>query len=241
MKAILLACVMAGLAIGQGRLGIGVMRVEAGVEVTSVTKGSPAEDAGLKVGDVITQFNGLRVVTNEQLGQMVLDTPPGRQVRLQVYRSGAPQIIVARIAPPPTPVSLAGGIPGTGGPRVQDVPQSFPGWLSPVLGVEVEDLQPGQFAAYFGVTEGVLVHSVTSGSAAERAGIKAGDVIMGLGSTKVTTALEITNRLQMMTGNSLGMALMRDRQPVSLTVTFELPCQPAQRGPAQAPCDRGTN
>ena len=228
MKTILIACVMATLAQGQSSyLGIMQLQNSAGVEVTRVVAGSPADAAGLKVGDVITQFNGLRVTSNEQFQSLVRQTLPGRQVRLEIQRGGVAQTITARMGTI-TNVNQAGGLPGIAGPRITDVPQSFPGWRSPVLGVEVEDLRPGPFAAYFGVTEGALVRNVASGSAAEKAGIKAGDVITGVGSTKVATAVDITNRLQMMTGNSLGVALMRDRQPVSLTVTFELQCAPVR-------------
>ena len=238
MKAILFAYMMAGLAAGQqiSFLGIGGMQVDAaraqqlklpevvGIEVTFVSKGSPAESAGLKSGDVITQYNGQRVNDKDQFVQMVQETPPGRQVKLQVYRAGAVQTITARIGAM-TPANLAGGLPLP--PRIPDQAENFQGWRSPVLGVEVQDVQ-GQLAQYFGVTEGVLVRSVTSGSAAARAGIKAGDVIIGIGSAKVITVPDITNRLQMLTGNSVGLQLMRDRQPVSLTVTFELQCVPTR-------------
>jgi serine protease Do len=203
-------------------LGIGLRELPnaAGPEVTLVRKGSPAEAAGLKAGDVITQFNGLRVSSNEQLTTLVQRTPPGRQVRLDILRGGVPQTLTARIGLITNTMS-AGGVPGIVVPRMPDVPQQFTAWRSPVLGVEAEGLQPGQFAEFFGVTEGVLVRSVAAGSAAEKAGIKAGDVITGVGSTKVTTPADITNRLRVMTGNTIAVALQRNHQPVTLNVTFE--------------------
>lgn len=241
MKAFLLGLVLATLSFGQGSyLGIGVMQVNperaqqlklpepSGIEVTKVTAGSPADAAGLKVGDVITQFNGLRVGGNEQFVLMVRETPPGRQARLQVYRGGAAQAITVRIGAAPPPSQLAGGIPGAQDPRIVDEPQTLQGWRNPVLGVQIQELEPGQLAAYFGVSDGLLVINVAAGSAAARAGIKAGDVITGVGSSKVSTAVDITNRLRMMPGNSVGLSLMRDRQSVSLTVTFELQCAPVR-------------
>ena len=55
---------------------------------------------------------------------------------------------------------------------------------SHALGVEAEPLN-SQLAEYFGVKEGVLVRSVMKGTAAEKAGIKAGDVITRVGTQKV--------------------------------------------------------
>jgi serine protease Do len=233
MKAILLTCLMAGLALGQSSyLGIWLWQVDAaraqelklpeaaGIEVTRVSADSPAERAGLKAGDVITQFNGQKVSSIEQFSQMVRETPAGRQVNLQVYRGGAAQTMTARIGAA-TPATFVGGVPGQQAPRMPDVQQNLTAWRSPVLGVEAEALQ-GQLAGFFGVTEGVLVRTVASGSAAERSGIKTGDVITGVGSAKVATPLDITNRLRMMTGNTVSVTLLRDRQPMTLNVAFEL-------------------
>jgi len=222
---------VAGLALAQSGsyLGIGVMRVNparvqelklpdaAGVEVTAIAPGGPAENAGLKVGDVITQYNGQRVRDNEQFVLLVRATPAGRQVKLQVYRGGAAQDMTARIG---FATQSAGGVPGATAPRIPDEPQDFPGWRSPVLGVFAEGLQ-GQMAEFFGMS-GVLVREVASGSAAEKAGIKAGDVIIGVGSMRVAMPEDITRRLQMMTGNSVPVTLQRKGQSITLNVTFEM-------------------
>lgn len=233
MKTILLGCFATGLVLGQSSyLGIWLWQVDAaraqelklpeaaGIEVTRVSAGSPAESAGLKAGDVITQYNGQKVSSIEQFSQLVRETPAGRQVKLQVYRSGAVQTLTARIGAS-TPTTFVGGVPAPLEPRMPDVPQSFTAWRSPVLGVEAEALQ-GQLAGFFGVTEGVLVRSVASGSAAERAGLKAGDVITGVGSAKVATPVDITNRLRMMTGNTVPVTLQREHRGMTVNVAFEL-------------------
>ena len=240
MRALLLGCVLAALTFGQGSyLGVGVMQVSparaqelklpepSGIEVTKVTVGSPADAGGLKVGDVITQFNGQRVGGNEQFVTMVRETPPNRQVRLQVYRGGTAQMITVRIGMAQPPSLFTGGVPGAQDPRIVDEPQTLQGWRSPVLGVQVQELE-GQLADFFGVSEGLLVHQVAAGSAAARAGIKAGDVITGVGSAKVSTVADLTNRLRLMPGNSIGLTVMRNRQTVSLPVTFEIQCVPVR-------------
>src|SRR5580704_422498 len=70
---------------------------EAGVEVTRVEPDSPAEHAGLKIGDVIMQYNGLHVEGMEQFSRLVHETPAGREVKLDIIRAGMPQVVTARI------------------------------------------------------------------------------------------------------------------------------------------------
>ena len=222
MKLAMVATLCAGLALGQSSyLGIGLVQLpdSGGIEVTHVNSGSPAEAAGLKVGDVIKQFNGQPVTSNEQLSALVRQTLPGRQVRLEIQREGATQTLTARIGTIAN-TSQAGGVPQPA-PRMPDVRQSVPAWTSRILGVEAEELEGKQLAAFFGVTEGILVRSVVPGSAAEKAGIKAGDVITAVGSTKVGVPGEITARLQMMTGNSIAVSIRRNQQPVTVNVTFD--------------------
>lgn len=68
-----------------------------------------------------------------------------------------------------------------------DIPKAMMSWRSTMLGVEAESLGESQLATYFGVKEGVLVRSVMKSTAAEKAGIKAGDVLMKVNETRVTS------------------------------------------------------
>ena len=61
---------------------------EAGVEVTRIAPDSPAEKAGIKTGDVLTQYNGQRVEGMDQFSRMVRETPSGREVRIGILRNG---------------------------------------------------------------------------------------------------------------------------------------------------------
>src|SRR5579871_2891023 len=61
---------------------------EAGVEVTRVESGSPADKAGLREGDVILQYNGQRIVGIENFSRLVRETPPARDVKLDISRNG---------------------------------------------------------------------------------------------------------------------------------------------------------
>jgi serine protease Do len=197
---------------------------EAGVEITQLDPAGPAALAGLKIGDVVTQYNGQRVEGNEQFSRMVRETPAGRDVKLQVYRNGAVQIINAKVGPRPAPTIQGALIPGVPlGPSMPgtlpDIALSRLSWRIGV-GAEVESLE-GPLADYFGVQEGVLVRSVLKGSPAERAGLKAGDVITRVGDAKVVNAADLSPHIRAGRGQSAVVTVMRDHRELNLTIALD--------------------
>jgi serine protease Do len=192
-----------------------------GVEITRVEDGSPADKAGLKSGDVVLEYNGQRVEGMEQFGRMVRETPAGREVKLLVTRAGSTQTITATPARKPRPT--IGNFPGVEIPEIHlpDIPQIFTAWRSPMLGVEAEALGP-QLATYFGVKDGVLVRAVVKDSAAEKAGIKAGDVITKIDGAGVTTPGEVSGAVRSATSKkNFAVDLVRERHDMSVNINAE--------------------
>jgi S1-C subfamily serine protease len=104
-------------------------------------------------------------------------------------------------------------------------------WQSRTLGVESESLN-SQLGEYFGVKEGALVRSVIKGSAAEKAGLKAGDVITKIGGQKVTSAKEISNALRSLSSTkAVPVTIVRERKETSVNVTIEDKSSEERRGP----------
>lgn len=201
---------------------------EAGVEVTRIEPDSPAEKAGLKVGDAVIHYNGQRVEGMEEFSRLVRETPPGREVKLEIYRGGAPQTIALRVAVRrAAPAPLA---PQTFEhlqeqlrqlqTRMPDLPRGFMTWRSPALGIDAEALD-GQLAQYFGVKEGVLVRSVKKDSPAEKAGMKAGDVILRVDDNRVATPGDISMHLRSPRGGPAAIVVMRDHHEVTLSVKLD--------------------
>ncbi len=202
-----------------------------GVEVTNVVDDSPAAKAGFKEGDVVWEYNGQPVEGWMQLTRLIQETPAGRQVKIVVIRNGSPQTLT------PTVEARKGGMWGE--PRTfvmpevprmpeitippMDIPRFQQLYRSPMLGIEGESLsQEGQFADFLGVKDGVLVKSVMKDSAAEKAGIKAGDVIVKVDDTKVSTTREITSALRgSRTKKTVTVTVVRNKREVPLTVTIE--------------------
>ncbi len=59
-----------------------------GAVIYSVNKGSPAEEAGLRQGDIITEFDGKEVTHYSKLSEYVSDCTPGKEVQIKIYRNG---------------------------------------------------------------------------------------------------------------------------------------------------------
>ena len=199
------------------------LKEEHGVEVTSVADDGPATKAGLKVGDVVLEYNGQRVEGIQQFIRFVQETPVGRTVKLLISRNGATQTLTPTIASRGTgPFFSTNGdnLEGFKALPFPDMPRPLISMQNRMLGVESESLG-SQLAEYFGVKEGVLVRSVIRGSAAEKAGIKAGDVITKVGDRKVSNPNEIANALRSASGGTVPVTVMRNQKEMTVTVTVE--------------------
>lgn len=191
---------------------------ETGVELTVVEQDGPADKAGLKVGDVVVRYNGQRLDGNEQqFAKLVRETPPGREVKLDIVRGGAMQTVMVHVAMRKTPRIEWGDPPTNMDIHMPDMPRAMMPLRGSVLGIEAESID-GQLAQYFGVKDGILVRSVSRGSAAEKAGIRAGDVIIKIEDTHVATQADISSRLRMLRGKSAPVVLMRDHKELTVTV-----------------------
>lgn len=202
------------------------LREERGVELTMVDEDSPASKAGLKKGDVVLEYQGQRIEGKEQFIRMVRETPPGRNVKMTISRNGSIQNLTATIGTrkvkamgPATGFQFQ--VPEMPEMRMPDMPNAFLSWRSGMLGVEAESLSP-QLAEYFGVKEGVLVRSVGKGTAAEKAGLKAGDIIQKVDDQKVTSPMEVTRAIRSVEGRkNLQLVVVRERKEITVPVTIE--------------------
>ena len=106
----------------------------------------------------------------------------------------------------------------------------FPGALSGRrLGVSVDELTD-QLAQYFGAKEGVLVTSVTDGSAASRAGLKAGDVITAIDGRPVRSRDDLIPELRDASGDELTIAIVRDKKASEVKAKIDTPAGRNLRG-----------
>jgi S1-C subfamily serine protease len=94
-------------------------------------------------------------------------------------------------------------------------------YTRPVLGVEIDERLSQQVAARSGA-QGVVVASVTAGTPAEAAGLRAGDIIVAFNGKPVTSAAQLVNRLdEQKMGDTVRLTVQRDGKPVELTATLK--------------------
>lgn len=204
------------------------LKEERGVEITMVDADAPAGKAGLREHDVILDFNGTAVESEEQLRRLIREVPPGRTVTIGISRDGAPLKINVQLADHGAVVAQAFPHIVVPTPRPRDFPRNsmdLPFQIqtySSVLGVQTESLTR-QLGEYFGVKdgEGVLVRSVEKNSAAEKAGLKAGDVIVKADNEKLTDRSDLSHILRShRTGGKMTLVVMREKHEQTLTVTL---------------------
>jgi len=233
---------------GGSRLGVMVRDLDAadgaaasrgGVKIESVDGGSPAAQAGIRDGDVIVEYDGERVRSARQFTRLVQETPAGRQVPLAVVRNGQRETLNAA----PAARGMAwdfeidadaihreverglDGVrafrlppPGTSF-RLDDYPGMMPGRGR--LGVTVDSLTD-QLAEYFAATDGgALITAVRKDSPADRAGLKAGDVITSVNGERVRDAADVTRSIMRVEEGAVTIDYLRDRKPGTAKATVE--------------------
>jgi serine protease Do len=213
-------------------LGIGLVDLDAdhakqlnldpergGAVVTRVQPNTPADKAGIHVGDVLLSYNGEAVLGGYQLTRLVGETPPGRKVSLQYWRDGKMQTLTlitahrpAAESHEPIPQFFRSGMP-------VDIPAPLLVWRNTVLGVECESLN-SQLAGFFAVQHGILIRFVEKSSPADAAGLRAGDVIIAAGERQISNPRDLSSALQNQTGtnNEVRISLLRDHKRISVDV-----------------------
>ncbi len=214
-----------------------------GVQVDDVDRDGPAAKAGIQSGDIVVEFDGERVRSARQFTRLVRETPEGRAVEMTLMRDGTRRTVTA------TPEAAAftwnmdidgdrirrdieRGLEGMRGLRIDPPAMDFrfdngrggafrwtprPGRV----GVTLAPLTD-QLSAYFGAADGgVLVSSVAADSPAEKAGLKAGDVITTVNGERVEDAGDAVREIRQADGAEITFGIVRDKQASSVKVAVE--------------------
>jgi serine protease Do len=206
-----------------------------GVIVDGIEPDSPAAKAGIKERDVITQYDGQPVEGSVQFRRLIRETPPGRSITLEISRGGSLQNIPVELGDR-TDVyvrKMKGKMRDFGGaysfsmPNVEELPDmpEVVDSRTPVLGINAEDLT-SQLGSYFGAPNNarVLVREVRPGTPADKAGLKAGDVITRVEGKEVRTLADLRAQLREKSNQaSVSMSVLRKGSEIAVTVPIEKP------------------
>ena len=188
------------MAMSAGYLGVGVKdldpeRVKAlglkevsGAEVTYVIEDTPAAKAGIRVHDVILEVSSQKITGSQDFAESIGSKLPGTKITLTIWRDDAKQNIAATLGRQVMPQLPFAAI----GPMSSDDLQAVFGGDAWKVGFEGEPLTP-QLGTFFGAPpgEGVLVRTVVEKSPADKAGLKAGDVVIKVNGIPVSRPGEI--------------------------------------------------
>jgi serine protease Do len=215
-----------------GYLGIGIdpvdehiaaslgMREARGALVLDVQDGFAAARAGLRPGDVILEFEGQQVNDPGNLGSLVSQTRPGKKVHLTVLRGSRELHLTAVLSAKSSAASAEPmahiDLPSPGF-LIPDLPSPALRWQSRRIGIEYEGVD-SQLAEFFGVKQGILIRFVLPGSPAQRAGLKAGDVLIKFDGKPIAGPRDLAVAFdeQGAPRTKASLEVVRDRKPRSI-------------------------
>ena len=209
--------------VSRGMIGVSVQNVSEGIAkskglsdaqgalVAQMQPDGPAAKAGLKVGDVITSFDGKKIYESAQLPPVVAMTAPGTEANVGVVRDGRPMTFKVKIAEMPRN--------GLSQEFIANAPAASSG--SSLLGLTVQDITAGmrQQLGYSG-QGGVVVTDVEG--AAARAGLSPGDVILRVGNKPVNGVSEFRRETANVKAGSTVLLLV-SRQGQNQFVAISVP------------------
>lgn len=220
------------------------LREVRGVAIEKVVENSPAAKAGLQDNDVIVRFNGEEVTSTRKLTRLIGEVAPDHQVRITVLRNGSEREISATLGKRPG-MTFSEGMFRTTVPSVPSIPSvpSVPRvWTYPEgtvitpekfgefysfgaarqIGVSVSTLGK-QLGDYFGVAEGkgLLINNVRENSAASKAGLRAGDVIVEVDGKAVSTTGELSRAINEKKEGDVSLTIIRNKNRQTIRVTPE--------------------
>jgi serine protease Do len=201
--------------VNRGRLGVVIQEVNAdladsfglsqakGALVADVEAGSPAEQAGIQVSDIILKFDGKHINSSIDLPRLVGATKPGQRSTLTIWRKGAQRDLVVKIGEMADDKVAA------------KAPESKP---TNRAGLAVSELTREQ-KSILKISNGVLVEEVTGPAA--RAGIQSGDVIVAVNNQEVNTAEELARLVNDTSRKSAALLVKRGESAHYVSLRLE--------------------
>ena len=153
-----------------------------GALIVSVVSDSPAQRAGLKVGDVITTFNGKTIVKPKDLSRVVATATPNEKYSLEIWRKGRQRQLTVVTDESPQSQQQASIVPNQADTKRGKLGLA----LLPLNRQTRQEFNLGNT-----VEHGAVIADVANGSPAHQIGLIAGDVIVRVGDTEISSPEEV--------------------------------------------------
>ncbi|MCE5283512.1 MAG: DegQ family serine endoprotease [Deltaproteobacteria bacterium] len=156
------------------------LKDRSGALVADVFKGDPADKAGLKSGDVVTEVNGKKIKTTHELLMMIAGFRVGETIKMKILRDGQEKELSITVAERKEQAEVAATREG-----------------GEAFGMTVQEITP-EIAKHLGLTQkkGIIVVDVQDGSVADEAGIQPQDIILQVNKVSVTTLKEYVREIR---------------------------------------------
>ena len=177
---------------------------KSGVMVAEVVPGDPADKAGIKPKDIITEVNGRRVTSSRDLTKLAARLDVGQTAKVKILRDGKQKTLEVKIGR--RPITMADASQDNRQPQGSD------------YGFEVTELTP-EIARRFNIkeTNGVMVINVVPNSKADAAGVRKGDLIIEVNRANVGSVKNFQTLIDQYK-NSDGISLLVKRMNAGLVV-----------------------
>jgi serine protease Do len=192
----------------RGWLGVGIQDIndemadyygikdKEGVLVSKVFPGDPADEAGIKTKDIITEVNGQKIKSSHELTRIIADFHVGEKVKIKVLRDGKEKTFIVKIAKRQ---------------QAKIASSNMPYKKQEVFGIQVSDLTP-EIANRLNLqeTEGVVVTDVQSGSQGDDKGVQARDIIKEINHQSINSVDDYNNAInKVKKGDTVSMFIKR--------------------------------
>ncbi len=216
----------------RGWIGIMIAEKDGRLEIREVEPESPAEAAKLKPGDVIVKAAGAEIPSGAAFSREIRKRKPGTEVVLEILRdkeSKEVKVKLGEFTPEDGRLELETRFPrlfpplvkGTERPAAPGGPERFFVWENRrYIGVTLQELTR-DLAAFFGVKDGrgLLVTEFAPDSPAQKAGLKAGDVILKADGRTMDTVARLSDLIRdKKAGDKVKLEILRDRKPMSIEI-----------------------
>lgn len=216
-----------------------------GVGIAKVLEGSPAEAAGIRSGDVIVRLNGEDITGSLKLTRMIGEIAPDHLARVTIFRSGGERDLDVTIGKRPMPRFENGNFEFRM-PQIDEINLPQPGQMPDLERLPRISVSPGrpgvpmawalgnrrqigvglmplteQLSDHFGVDSGTLVSEVRKDSPAEKAGLRAGDIIIEVNGKSIKDDEDIIKAINEKKEGAVTLTIVRDRGRQTITVTPE--------------------